>query len=223
MGPVLPVSDRSGVVPRQEMSDGTAPAPAVVLASQSVARAALLRNAGVRFSIQVADVDEYELKRSLRADKGNARVVAESLAELKASRVSSQHEGALVIGADQVLDCDGVWFDKPPDLTAARHDLMALRGRAHVLVTAVCVARNGAPIWRFSDRARLVMRAFSDAFLDAYLMDTGPGALGCVGAYQLEGLGMQLFAEIDGDHFSIIGLPLLPLLTFLRSQGAVDQ
>ncbi len=221
MGPALPVFEGSRVVLRQEMSGGTA--PAVVLASQSVARAALLRNAGVRFSVRVSEIDENELKRSLGADKANARVVAESLAELKASSVSSQHEGALVVGADQVLDCDGVWFDKPTDLLVARHDLMALRGRAHALVTAVCVVRDGVTIWRYCDQARLVMRAFSDAFLDAYLADIGPSALGCVGAYQLEGPGMQLFAEIDGDHFSILGLPLLPLLEFLRSQGAVGR
>ena len=197
--------------------------PRVVLASKSVARAEILRNAGVRFTVRVAEIDERDLKKSLRAAETNVSAVAETLAELKALRVSSGREGALVIGADQVLDCEGDWFDKPKDVATARRNLMTLRGRTHLLVTSVCVVCDSTPIWRYTDQARLVMRAFSDRFLDAYLANAGPAVLGCAGAYQLEGLGVQLFKEIEGDYFSIIGLPLLPLLGFMRSHGVVGQ
>ncbi len=208
-------------MPRQEMN-GSKP-PTVVLASKSVARAAILRDAGVRFTVHAAEIDEGELKKSLRANDTNASGVTEFLAELKALRVSSVHEGALIIGADQVLDCGGHWFDKPVDVASARRDLMTLRDRTHLLVTSVCVVYDSAPIWRYTDQARLVMRAFSDSFLDAYLASAGRAVLGCAGAYQLEGLGVQLFKEIEGDYFSIVGLPLLPLLGFIRSHGVVGQ
>lgn len=195
-------------------------APAVVLASRSAARAALLREAGVRFTVSPVAVDEGELKRSLRAESASAGQATESLAELKAMRASRGHRGALVIGSDQVLECDGSWLDKPADLAAARRDLRKLRGRAHELVTSVCVVCDGALLWRHTDQARLVMHAFSDSFLDIYLAGAGDDVLACVGAYQLEGLGAQLFAKVEGDYFSIVGLPLLPLLGFLRGYGA---
>lgn len=193
----------------------------IVLASASAVRAAILRQAGVRFAVDAAVVDEDEIKRSLRSEGVDTVRAADTLAELKASRVSGRHADALVIGADQILDCDGAWFRKPADLAEARRDLMALRGRSHWQVTSVCVVRNGNLLWHHSNRARLVMRDFSDDFLDQYLAAAGGGILGCVGAYQLEGAGVQLFSEIDGDHFAILGLPLLPLLDFLRGYGAV--
>ena len=215
------VTRRPRIIPRQEMS--ASKPPTVVLASKSTARAAILRNAGLRFTVHAAEIDEAELKRSLRANEANASSVAEALAELKALRVSSGHEGALVIGADQVLDCEGNWFDKPVDLASARRDLMALRGRTHLLVTSVCVVCDSVPIWHYTDQARLVMCAFSDSFLDAYLASVGCAVLGCAGAYQLESLGVQLFKEIEGDYFSILGLPLLPLLGFMRSHGVMGR
>ena len=147
--------------------------------------------------------------------------IADLLAELKALKVSGRHAGALVIGADQVLTCEGRFFSKPETVAAAREQLLQLAGRAHVLSSAVCVARDGAIVWRDVQEARLTMRAFSDTFLDAYLAQAGADILGGVGAYHVEGLGIQLFSRIDGDTFTILGLPLLPLLDFLRTHGMV--
>ena len=212
---------RPRIMSRQEMS--ASEPPTVILASKSAARAAILRNAGVRFTVHAAGIDEGKLKKSLRAKEANASIVAGTLAECKALHVSSGHEGALVIGADQVLDCEGNWFDKPVDLESARRDLVTLRDRTHLLVTSVCVVCNNVLIWRYTDQARLVMHAFSDGFLDAYLVSAGHAVLGCAGAYQLESLGVQLFKEIEGDYFSILGLPLLPLLGFMRSRGVIAQ
>lgn len=195
--------------------------PAVVLASGSTARAALLRQAGVGFSVVAAAVDEAAVKESLRSAGADGAGVAESLAELKAQRVARRHPGSLVIGADQVLDCEGSLFDKPADLAAARRQLLALRGRRHELLSAVVVVRDGIRQWHHVGRATLLMRDFSDEFIDGYLESVGEAALTSVGAYQLEGFGAQLFAHIDGDYFTILGLPLLPLLDFLRENGAL--
>lgn len=196
---------------------------AVVLASASPARAALLRAVGIPVIVDAAAIDESEVKASLRAMGAEPAAVAEALAELKAQRVSRRHPGSLVIGADQVLECDGVLFDKPPDLAAARNQLLALRGRWHRLVSAVVLARDGQRVWHHVDRANLTMRDFSTHFLDHYLRSAGAAALSSVGAYQLEGVGAQLFAGIDGDYFTILGLPLLPLLDILREHGALPS
>ncbi len=196
-------------------------APAVVLASGSVTRATMLRQAGLDFTVEAAAVDEDEVKHALRAEGADAGRAAEVLAELKAMRVSGRRPGALVIGADQILDCGGAWFDKPADADAARRHLRILRGRAHRLVCAVAVVRDGAECWHHVDTARLTLRDFSDAFLEDYLRDGGPAMLESVGAYRLEGTGAQLFSAIDGDYFTILGLPLLPLLAFLRQDGII--
>ena len=196
-------------------------APAVILASGSVTRAAMLRQAGLAFTVEAAAVDEEEVKRALGADGADAGRAAEALAELKAVRVSARRPGALVVGADQILDCGGAWFDKPVDRATARRDLATLRGRDHQQVTAACVARDGVRIWHTTQRARLTMRDFSDEFLDRYLDDAGDGILGCAGGYQLEGVGVQLFSRVDGDYFAILGLPLLPLLDFLRGYRVI--
>jgi len=196
---------------------------AVVLASASTARAGLLRNTGVPVEIQPAGVDEAALKLAMQAEHAPARDIAMALAELKAVRVSQRRPMEMVIGADQVLVCDGQMFDKPGDLDAARETLRQLRGRTHELLSAVVVARGGAVIWRHIDSARLQMRDYSDAFIDAYLRSTGDGVLASVGAYQLEGFGVQLFNRVDGDYFVILGLPLLPLLDFLRGHGIVQR
>ena len=198
-------------------------APAVVLASASATRAVILQQSGVRFTVDTAAVDETEIKRSLRGEGANAGHAAETLAGLKASRVAKHHPDALVIGADQILVCDDVWFEKPVDAAAARRDLAALRGRSHRQVTSVCVVRNDMFLWQHTESARLLMRDFSDDFLDRYLRDAGDSVLDCVGAYRLESLGAQLFSKIEGDYFSILGLPLLPLLGFLRGHGAVAE
>lgn len=186
----------------------------VILASQSPARLALLRAAGLAVEARPARVDEAAVKEAARADGAGPGDLALVLAGLKASRVRDPH--ALVVGADQVLDCEGTWFDKPPDLPAARAQLLALRGRTHVLHTAVVCHRGGAEVWRHLARPRLRMRPFGDAFLDAYLAGEGEAVLGCVGAYRLEGPGVQLFDGVDGEHAAVLGLPLLPLLGFLR-------
>lgn len=193
----------------------------IILASSSRIRATLLRQAGLELVAEAAALDEEEIKASFRRDGLDAASCAVALAEAKAERISRRRPGALVIGADQLLVCGERWFDKPRDLAEARRHLLDLRGVEHRLVTAAAVLRDGAVLWRTVEAPRLVMRRFSDGFLDAYLAAAGEAVLGSVGAYQLEGLGAQLFARIEGDYFSILGLPLLPLLDFLRGHGAV--
>ncbi|ARJ66426.1 septum formation protein Maf [Magnetospirillum sp. ME-1] len=191
----------------------------IVLASGSAARARMLAESGIHFTVQVAAVDEQAVKDSLAAETRNPARVAEVLAELKAMRVSSHHPGALVIGADQMLDCDGAWFDKPADIKAAREQLLALRHKTHRLTSAVVAVRDGRRVWHHTESARLTMRNFSEAFLDRYLEQAGDVVLSSVGAYQLEGLGAQLFLTVEGDFFTILGLPLLALMDFLRENG----
>ncbi|MBV8168703.1 MAG: septum formation protein Maf [Alphaproteobacteria bacterium] len=193
----------------------------LILASGSAIRATVLRNAGLSFEVMPPGVDEDEVKRALQAERATAEVCATALAELKAQRVSSKRPDALVIGADQMLECDGAWFDKPPDRAGAVAHLRALRGKTHALVGAVVLAQGGRVIWRHVERARLSMRPFDDAFIERYLEATGDAVLQSVGAYQLEGLGVHLFSHIDGDHYMILGLPLLPLLDILRQHKVV--
>jgi septum formation protein len=201
----------------------TAVSRSVVLASASNARAAMLRAAGVPLIVDAATVDELEMKTSLRAAQAPAAMIAETLAELKAQRVSRRHDGRLVIGADQVLECEAALFDKPVDLPEARRQLLALRGRRHQLLSAVVLVRDGRRLWHHVGRADLLMRDFSDRFVDDYLQSVGDVALTSVGAYQVEGIGAQLFAAIDGDHYTILGLPLLPLLQILREHGVLES
>jgi septum formation protein len=190
----------------------------LVLASASSARRRILEAAGLAFEVDVARVDEEGVKASLRAEGLTPRAQADALAELKAIAVSRKREG-FIIGADQMLAVGDEAFDKPKDIAEARDHLQRLRGRTHDLLTAAVVARDGVIIWRHIDTPRLRMRAFSDAFLDDYLSRAGESTLLSVGAYQLEGLGAQLFERVEGDYFSVLGLPLLPLLAFLREHG----
>lgn len=190
----------------------------LVLASGSAARRRLLEAAGLTFEVDAPRVDEEAAKASLRAEGLRPRDQADALAELKALSVSRSRPG-FVIGADQMLALGDQVFDKPKDATEAREHLLRLRGQTHELITAAVVAREGAIIWRHIDTPKLKMRAFSDAFLDDYLARAGDGVLRSVGAYQLEGLGAQLFERVDGDYFSVLGLQLLPLLAFLREHG----
>ncbi len=191
----------------------------IVLASGSATRRAMLEHAGVEFVVDTSPVDEAAVKAAMREETGNAARVAEVLAELKATKVSARHPGVIVIGADQMLDCDGEWFDKPESPAAARRQLACLRGKIHRLTSSVVAVRDGKRIWHHTEQAKLTMRRFSDAFLDGYVEKAGAGVLSSVGAYQLEGLGAQLFMVVEGDHFTILGLPLLALLDFLREYG----
>ena len=195
----------------------------IILASGSELRRRLLENAGVAFASDPPSIDEQEVKLSLGETQATSTQIAETLAELKAQRVAIRHPGRLVVGADQILDCDGTIFDKPGDIERARTDLMALRGKTHLLVTSVVAVRDGDRLWHHNDQSSLTMRAFSVEFIDNYLEKIAGRACESVGAYQVEGLGMQLFEKIDGDYFSILGLPLLPLVAFLRGQGMIDR
>jgi septum formation protein len=191
-----------------------------VLASQSAARKAVLRDAGIRFDAEGAQVDEGAIKAERLAAGAAPLQVAQVLAEAKAVEVSRRTPG-LVLGADQTLDLDGRLFDKPASVAQLRAQLLDLRGRTHLLHAALAAARDGEVVWRHDGLARLTMRDFSDAFLDDYLAREGEAVQACVGGYRLEGLGVQLFEAIDGDYFTILGLPLLPVLTLLRREGLV--
>ncbi|WP_043360505.1 nucleoside triphosphate pyrophosphatase [Belnapia sp. F-4-1] len=196
-------------------------APALILATASAARRAVLAAAGLRFTAEAAAVDEAAIKESARAEGIPPGEAAMLLAEAKAQRIARRHPEALVIGADQLLVCDGRWFDKPPDMAAARAQLLALRGRPHELMTAMVCWRGGQRVWQHLARPRLTMRDFSEEFLGAYLAAEGEAVLGSVGAYRLEGIGVQLFDAVEGEHSAILGLPLLPLLGFLRQHGVL--
>jgi septum formation protein len=200
-----------------------ATAERIILASASVARATLLRAAGVDFVIEPAAIDEARLKHDARQAGDSAIGCASALAAAKACCVSLRHRSALVVGADQVLSVGSEWFDKPGDRAEARAQLLALRGRTHSLETAVCVACGGVKLWGATSTPELTMRRFSDAFLEAYIAAEGDALLGSVGAYRLEGRGAQLFSRITGDNFAVLGLPLIELLGFLREQGALSR
>lgn len=193
----------------------------VVLASGSPIRAELLKRAGVAFEVEVAPVDEAEIRDALKADGATAEEAAEALAEAKALRVARRRPDDLVIGADQILDVDGDWLEKPGTVDGARTQLGQLSGRTHRLISAVVVALNGARAWAHVDAAHLSMRVLDAPAIEAYLAEAGPGILSSVGSYQIESIGVRLFEHVEGDHFTIQGLPLLPLVNFLRLHGRV--
>lgn len=193
----------------------------VILASASTARQSLLRAAGVDVVALPARIDEDAVKQTAQADGSSAGDAALLLAAMKARRIASAHPEALVIGADQMLVCDEAWFDKPPTLADARAQLQALRGRTHHLPTALVCFRGATQVWHHLATPALTMRDFSDAFLDRYLAAEGEAVLSSVGAYRIEALGIQLFARIEGGMDAISGLPLLPLLDYLRGAGEI--
>lgn len=196
----------------------------IVLASQSASRKAMLAAAGIDFTAEAAGVDEESVKAAMIGEGTDGRRLADALAELKAVKVSRRHPTALVLGCDSTVAAeDGTLIDKAESREDSRAQLQALRGTTHRLTSAAVVALGGEPIWRHVDTAKLTMRPFSDAFLDAYLDAEWPAIGGCVGGYRLEGLGAQLFSRIDGDHFTILGLPLLPLLDWLRVRGELPS
>ncbi len=191
----------------------------LILASGSAVRAKLLANAGLNFHIEPADVDEGALKKSQIGLAAND--LAPVLAQEKSRAVSAEAADALVIGADQILDCEGRLYDKPVGEEGVRSHLTSLRGRPHRLISAVCVAEAGEIIWSHTAFATLTMRDFDDNFIDHYIQQAGPEVQSSVGAYRVEEIGVQLFQRIEGDYFTILGLPLLPLLAFLRQRGVL--
>jgi len=193
----------------------------LILASASAARQRLLADAGVAVETDPAHIDESAIKEESRRSGRSSRECAARLAEVKARTVAARHRDSLVLGADQLLDCAGEWYDKPRDRAEAAAQLRRLRGRSHELVTAATVVRNEERLWQAVERPCVTMRGFSDACLERYLDAMGDRALKTVGGYELEGLGAQLMEKVEGDYFTILGLPLLPLLHFLRGAGAL--
>jgi len=191
-----------------------------ILASKSKARAAVLAGAGLTFEQVGSGVDEDALKDALRAEGASVAKQADLLAETKALEVSVSRPG-IVLGCDQMLDLDGEGLDKVSTRAEAAAILRRLRGKTHVLQGAAVACIDGAPVWRHLAQPKLRMRNFSDAFIDDYLDRIGDAAFESVGCYQLEGLGAQLFDRIDGDYFSILGMPLLPLMGWLRDRGVL--
>ncbi|MBT3369872.1 MAG: septum formation protein Maf [Rhodospirillaceae bacterium] len=190
----------------------------LILASNSAARQSMLRQAGLDFTLLPSELDEKSLKRELQRQNAPAPQLAAALARAKAGSIAQIRPDALVIGADQVLSCEGDLFDKAADLAAAAVALKSLAGRCHELHAAVCVMQGERLLWQHTGTARLWMRPLSDDSIAGYLDRAGAEVLWSVGCYQIEGLGVQLFERIEGDYFTILGLPLLPLLAFLRTQ-----
>jgi septum formation protein len=182
----------------------------------------MLTAAGVPFVAIAAHIDETAIVDSMRAEAAGPRDIADALAEVKAVKISRGHPGAFVLGGDQMLDCDGRMFEKARTVEEARAALLALRGKRHRLTSAAVIARDGAPIWRHAGEATLSMRDFSEQFLDAYIAGAGSILTSSVGAYAIEGLGVQLFSHIKGDSFTIQGMPLMQILEALRVQGVIE-
>jgi septum formation protein len=189
----------------------------LLLASRSAARLAMIEATGIPVEVAAADIDERAVEAS--AGASDATQTAIILAQAKARAAGAQRPGRIVVGADQTLALGQQRFDKPPDRAAARGQLRALAGRSHELHSAVAVVRDQRVVFSHVETARLTMRALSDRLVDTYLDAVGPQALSSVGAYQLEKIGVHLFERIEGDHFTILGLPLLALLAFLRRDG----
>ncbi len=195
----------------------------VILASASPIRSKLLLDAGVLHDVVPAHIDEGAVKTELIADGASPGTIAERLGELKAVEISASWPGHLIIGADQVLACDGVIYDKPKDKSIAKAHLLELRGKSHKLWTSVIAVHAEKSLWHHTEVAVLTMRNFSVGFLDSYLAVVTDETLACAGSYQLEGMGVQLFSEISADYFTTLGLPLLPLLRFLRANDIIRK
>lgn len=195
----------------------------LILASGSDIRQTLLRNARVPFGVHPARIDETAIIAALLEDEAKPRDIADTLAEYKARQVAGRFPGAMVLGCDQILVCEGRIFEKPRTLEEAQDHLRRLRGRTHQLLSAVVVYENGAPVWRSIGRAQLTMRDFSDDYLSAYCDRQGRDLLTTVGCYKLESEGVSLFSAVQGDYFTILGLPLLDLLAYLRTRGVLPQ
>ena len=197
--------------------------PPLVLASASATRRAILAECGLRFAVIEPHVDESEIKRRFRRDGLSAAAAALALAEAKAAEVSSRHPDALVIGCDQILSCEGEWFDKPVSFDDARYQLGRLRGRSQRLHSAVVLRRGPITGWAHVAEPEIALRPASDAVLDAYVAEEGKALLSCVGACRIEGSGQMLIERVVGERAAILGLPLLPLLAALRDEGVLPN
>ncbi|MEO0911668.1 MAG: Maf family nucleotide pyrophosphatase [Pseudomonadota bacterium] len=190
----------------------------LILASASPIRSSLLQRSGIPHTVEPARVDEAALKAALLSEGASPRDIADALAEMKARKIAERHTEARVLGADQVLVLKDRLIDKAADLAEARETLLSLRGTRHTLLSAVVIYEGARPVWRHIGKADLTMRPFSDAFLDAYIERHGDALLATVGCYKLEEDGPTLFTSVTGDYFSVLGLPLLEVLAFLRTR-----
>lgn len=195
----------------------------LVLASTSDIRQTLLRNAGLEFDVIAARVDEEAVRNSMLAEEASPRDIADALAELKATKVSAKRPDALVIGCDQVLNLQGRLLSKPATPQEARAQLGDMRGKRHDLLSAAVICEGGKPIWRHVGVVRMTMRSFSDAYLDGYIARNWESIRHSVGAYKLEEEGVRLFSRVEGDYFTVLGLPLLDLLSYLTLRGDIEQ
>ena len=195
----------------------------LILASQSAGRLAILRAAGVEVTPFASAVDEESIKEGLAAAGAKARDIADALAEAKAVKISRKLPGDLVIGCDQILvTADGQLLDKPESPEEARTHLQMLSGKVHRLISAAVICEGGAPVWRIVDTAQMTMRSLSDGFIESYVERHWDHIRHCVGCYRIEAEGAQLFASVSGSQFTIIGLPLLPVLDYLRLKGLLE-
>lgn len=195
----------------------------ILLASGSEIRAQLLRQAGVNFSIENARVDEGGIKAALLSEGATPRDIADTLAETKARKVSGKHPDTLVLGCDQVLEFEGNIISRPETAEQALEQLKTMRGKRHMLLSAVVLYRNGDPIWRHIGQVRLVMKNSSDAYLESYVARNWDSIRHAVGAYKLEEEGVRLFSSVEGSYFNVLGLPLLEILNYLGLQGIIEQ
>lgn len=195
----------------------------LILASASKTRADMLRDAGVVFVAKPANIDEASITASMVAENAPPRDIADALAELKAQRIAQRNPSDMVLGVDQVLVCSGKLVNKAANLTEAAETLRFLRGKPHELFSAAVIYENNAPVWRHVGRVQLQMRDFTESFLQGYIERNGDALLASVGCYQLEGEGAQLFSRIDGDYFTVLGMPLLAVLGFLRTRGILHE
>lgn len=194
----------------------------IILASGSKTRQELLRNAGVKFEISVARIDEDAIRKSLEVDSASPRDIADALAEFKAKKIALKQPDAFVIGCDQTLDLDSQVLSKPNSMEEAQTQLRALRGKKHTLYSAAVIYENAKPVWRHVGKTQLEMHDFSNAYLESYVTRNWHSIRHSVGAYKLEEEGSRLFSRISGDYFVVLGLPLLEMLTYLSKRGVLD-